>query len=133
MIVDANIATYWYAPSPLGTASSKYMSRTDLIAPQILLPEAGNALLKYVRVGLISEADLYTAVDRIPRLIGEFVADTALVPAALRLAVEHNHKIYDCLYLALALNRREPLATADRRLAELARRLSIETELVSAE
>jgi predicted nucleic acid-binding protein len=49
---------------------------------------------------------------------------------ATNIAAEVNHKIYDCLYLALALERGEPLATADRRLATLAKELSIETHLI---
>ena len=36
----------------------------------------------------------------------------------------------DCLYIALALKRSEPLATADCKLAALAHKLSIETELI---
>ena len=52
---------------------------------------------------------------------------------ALRLALLLAHPIYDCLYLALALERREPLATADRRMAALARTLNIETQLIGPE
>lgn len=133
MIVDANLATYWYVPSPFSAAAAAYMTRDDLIAPQILLPEAASALLKYLRAGQISETNVHTAVDRIPRIVGELVSDSDLTPRALRLSITHNHKIYDCLYLALALERQKPLATADRRLAALARSLSIETELIGPE
>jgi len=130
MIVDANLATYWYVPSPFSAAASTYMARSDLAAPQIVLPEAANALLKYMRAGQISADDVFTAVGRIPKVITTLIDDSSLTPNAARLSVAHNHKVYDCLYLALALQRREPLATADRRLAALARQLSIETELI---
>jgi predicted nucleic acid-binding protein len=133
MIVDANIATYWYVPSPFSAAATPYMNRQDLIAPQILLPEAANALVKYMRAGQISETNIHTAIDRIPLIFGELVSDSDLTPKALRLSTTHNHKIYDCLYLALALERRDVLATADRRLAALAESLSIETELIRPE
>lgn len=130
MIVDANLATYWYVPSPFSAAASTYMARSDLAAPQIVLPEAANALLKYMRAGQISADDVFTAVGRIPKVITTLIDDSSLTPNAARLSATHNHKVYDCLYLALALQRREPLATADRRLAALARKLSIETELI---
>jgi len=133
MIIDANLATYWYVLSPFSAAAASYITRDDLIAPQILLPEAANALLKYLRAGRISETNVYTAVDRIPLIVGELVSDADLTPRAVRLSTTHNHPIYDCLYLALALERREPLATADRRLAALAESLSIETELIRPE
>lgn len=130
MIVDANLATYWYVPSPFSAAASTYMARSDLAAPQIVLPEAANALLKYMRAGQISADDVFTAVGRIPKVITSLIDDSSLTPNAARLSATHNHKVYDCLYLALALQRREPLATANRRLAALARQLSIETELI---
>ncbi|SMH45356.1 type II toxin-antitoxin system VapC family toxin [Mesorhizobium australicum] len=130
MIVDANLTTYWYVPSPFSAAASTYMARSDLAAPQIVLPEAANALLKYMRAGQISADDVFTAVGRIPKVITTLIDDSSLTPNAVRLSATHNHKVYDCLYLALALQRREPLATADRRLAALARQLSIETELI---
>lgn len=130
MIVDANLATYWYVPSPFSAAASTYMARSDLAAPQIVLPEAANALLKYMRARQISADDVFTAVGRIPKVITTLIDDSSLTPNAARLSATHNHKVYDCLYLALALQRREPLATADRRLAALARQLSIETELI---
>ena len=40
-----------------------------------------------------------------------------LVADALRLALLLEHPIYDCLYLALSLQTRTPLVTADRRFA----------------
>lgn len=130
MIVDANLATYWYVPSPFSASASTYLGRSNLAAPQIMLPEAANALLKYMRAGLISADDVFTAISRLPRIITTLVDDASLTLSAARLSVAHNHKIYDCLYLALALERREPLATADRRFAAVARQLSIETELI---
>lgn len=41
----------------------------------------------------------------------------ALHRAALDLATRLDHPVYDCLYLALALDRGAALATADRRFA----------------
>ena len=58
------------------------------------------------------------------------LANLELGAAAIDIASSQNQKIYDCLYLALALERGEPLATADRRMAQIAQSLSIETELV---
>ena len=67
-----------------------------------------------------------------PIALDEIVPDTTLLAAAIDIALANNHKVYDCLYLALAIERGEPLATADRRLAALATALNIETHLVEA-
>ena len=42
------------------------------------------------------------------------------LPAALRLAIELRHPIYDCLYLAVALHDDINVVTADRRFAAAA-------------
>jgi predicted nucleic acid-binding protein len=38
-----------------------------------------------------------------------------LMPAATRLAQDLDHPVYDCFYLALAVQQQYPLLTADRR------------------
>ena len=63
-------------------------------------------------------------------LLRDVVPNEQLLPEAIRLALTHQHPVYDCLYLALALARREPLVTADRRLAAIARTVAIEAELI---
>ena len=40
-----------------------------------------------------------------------------LVPAASRLAADLGHPIYDCFYLALAIQEKAPLITADQRFS----------------
>lgn len=41
------------------------------------------------------------------------------IDAALQLAIDLNHPIYDCLYLALAIRLDTHVVTADRRFAAL--------------
>ena len=60
----------------------------------------------------------------------DVVPNEQLLPEAIRLALANQHPVYDCLYLALAIERREPLATADRRLAAVAATIGIEAVLV---
>lgn len=69
-------------------------------------------------------------IDLLRTISTNWVPDDALVRMAVDIAVERLHSVDDCLCLALALERREPLATADRRLAAMARELSINVELI---
>jgi predicted nucleic acid-binding protein len=133
MIVDANVAIYWAVPCPFTQPASRIMSRVGLVVPGIFLSETANALINYARAELIDSAHVPVRVQTIREAIGEIVGDDQLIDPALQLAISRQHKIYDCLYLALALERREPLATADRRMAALARELHIETELIEPE
>lgn len=129
MIVDANIATYWMVNSPFRSAAA-YATRTDLIAPAIIRIETVSALLKYQRAGFITRDRVNESIDVLEEAIGEFVDDASLIRGAAGLAAQHSHPVYHCLYLALALQRQEPLATTDRRMATLAQTLGITAELI---
>jgi predicted nucleic acid-binding protein len=59
----------------------------------------------------------------------ELVASDGLLERALELAVALKHPVYDCLYLALALDRGARVVSADRHFLAALRRRS---ELVSA-
>jgi predicted nucleic acid-binding protein len=130
MIADANTATYWFVETPLSSQAKAFLSRTDLIAPNLVRLEMVNALLKFLRAGEIGAPQVAKAMNQMERTISEFVDDSVLLPRAIEISIWANHKIYDCLYLALAIERREPLATADRRMAALAQKLNIETHLI---
>lgn len=130
MILDANIAVYWSTGHPHFPTAEIYLERHDLVAPELLRLEVANALLGEVRRGSISIDHATAGVALAEKAISTFIKDAELIRPAMNLAIRHNHAIYDCLYLALALERREPLATADRRMAALAAELDIETQLI---
>ena len=132
MIVDASAVVPWLIQTPFSDAARR-LKPESIKAPVLILLETTNALLKYVRVGRIGEDDLIRAIASLSASLDEVVDDISLLPQATRIATANSHKIYDCLYLALARERREPLATADRRLAALARELGIETTLIGPE
>jgi len=129
-IVDASVATAWYVRIATSDAALPVRNRPFLAAPEFLKVELTSSLLKYVRVGLLEPSAIRHAQSQIRTLVEIWVPDERLLTVATETARSNNHKIYDCLYLALALERREPLATADRRLAALAAKLSIETHLI---
>lgn len=129
-VVDASVATAWFVPIATSVAATPIRERPALAAPFLLRVELTSSLLKYVRVGLVEAGTLRRAVGQVEILVESWSADDVLLPAATEIAIAHEHKIYDCLYLALAIERRERLVTADRKLAALAQELAIETELI---
>jgi predicted nucleic acid-binding protein len=133
MIIDANVATYWCVQTPLTAAATAILSRSDLRAPALIRIETTHALLKYLRVGLITHDQFRGGIQGIKDAIFEFADDGHLLGVGTDIAISNDHPVYDCLYLALALERREPLATADRRIAALAQKLNIETQLIGPE
>lgn len=132
MIVDANVAVYWFVPTPLTAMAATLLERSDLVAPGIIQIEVVNSFAKYLRAGLITSTQLREGIAEVRNAISQFVDDRQILDAATDIALTYGHSVYDCLYLALALERREPLATADKRLATLAGSLAIETTLIEA-
>ena len=60
----------------------------------------------------------------------ELAADETVMPLALTLALSLEHKLPDCVYLALAERTGADLVTADRQLNRLARDRGIPATLV---
>ncbi len=119
IVVDASVALKWLLPEPdSGTAERVMSAKGLLIAPTLLVAEACNAVWKRLRRREITTEHTDLVVTQLPQILDRLVADTLLAPAALRIAREIDHPVYDCFYLALAERENAPLVTADRRLVE---------------
>ncbi|MDI6026187.1 type II toxin-antitoxin system VapC family toxin [Corticibacterium sp. UT-5YL-CI-8] len=133
MILDSSVAAHWFVQTEFSRPSEQYLGRKDLVAPELILLEVANALYKNVRSGKIDAERCMHGVRLLETTYRELVPNRILLPSAVDIALSNLHPIYDCLFVALALERREPLATADRRLAVLAEKLGVSVELVVAE
>lgn len=121
-MVDASVAVQWFAREPGSEASAALVEGNQpLVAPDIMPLEVANALWKKVRHGDVPAADLQPAVTRILASDITLVPTLTLLERAVRLAVEINHAVYDCVYLVLAEERGAPLASIDERLRAAAR------------
>lgn len=130
MIVDANIAVHWFVATEFSRPAARFRDRADLTAPAFILVEVGNVLCKHSRAGKIDPRHCERSILLLEYLLKGAIPNENLLPQAIRLALVNKHPVYDCLYLALALEQREPLATADRRLAAIAVSIGIEAELI---
>ncbi|CAG1013176.1 MAG: type II toxin-antitoxin system VapC family toxin [Rhizobiaceae bacterium] len=130
MIVDTSVASHWFVDTEFTATAVPYRDRSDLSAPEFLALETANVLYKRSRRGEIEPHRCADSIDLLRAIVTSWIPDGTLIRTAVNIAVERLHPVYDCLYLALALERREALVTADRRLAAMARGLSIEIELI---
>jgi predicted nucleic acid-binding protein len=126
VVVDASVAVQWFS-NEIGSATAARLLEADqvLLAPDLMPVEAVNAWWKKVRLGNMETSDLDQALVNLLSLGIEFATSVSLLPRASRLALDGGHPVYDCLYLALALNRTAQLATDDRELRRAAARLDI--------
>lgn len=114
IVIDASVTLKWILDEP-GTEAALALFGDELIAPELWLAEAANALWRHVRLG---EASIVEALARIDELANAPVASVSMGPymrRALQMAMEMRHPVYDCLYLALAEDRRTYVVTDDRR------------------
>jgi predicted nucleic acid-binding protein len=89
--------------------------KINLIAPQILVIEVASALAKRCRREELSPAAAHRCFDQLIEDSPALHNSEHINRAAFRLAVEHRRPIYDCLYLALALDHGCDLVTADEK------------------
>lgn len=118
--MDASVAVKWLIPeddSPHAwRIQEKYQDeQLDIVAPYLVISEVANVLWKRARRG-----DLSGEAAR--RACAQFLLDSPVLldsntvsNAALGLALAHHRPFYDCLYLALALDQRCDLVTADEK------------------
>ena len=116
-VVDASIVVKWFVEEKWSDeASSLLEAEATLIAPELLFAEVSNALWAMRRRGDIDSADLADAIDALRAVpVAAPFSMLQLAAAAARLAADLDHPVYDCFYLALAVQEQYPVITADGR------------------
>jgi predicted nucleic acid-binding protein len=121
IVVDASVAVKWVIAEE-HSALADALSDRQMSAPSLLLVECANALLRRVRAGEIPAQALPGKVRALRLAPVRLVPTERHLEGAIALATQLRHSLYDCLYLALALDERAPLVTADQRFVEAVRR-----------
>lgn len=114
-IIDASVAVKWVVEDE-GTADALAVLETHpLSSPDLLIAECANIFWKKVRLGELDEEEASLAARLIERADIEILPTRHLLERAARLAIALDHPAYDCVYLAVALERDWPFVTADVR------------------
>jgi len=101
---------------PLTTRALKVADVRPAEAPHLLCSEVANALRNYHRAGLHELEWCQNQLRLLPGLV-RLHDERALLPLAFRLSAERDHAVYDCIYVAMAIDMAKPLVTADRKMA----------------
>ncbi|HKN26969.1 MAG TPA: type II toxin-antitoxin system VapC family toxin [Roseiarcus sp.] len=122
VVVDASIAAAWLLPEKDSDAAEAVIASLSGRAPvpSLFWHEARNILLMAERRGRIVAGEAAANMGRLRRLPLED-AGAGSDGAVLSIATAYGLSAYDAVYVALAQERRLPLATLDRKLAEAAR------------
>lgn len=117
LVIDASVLIKLFVSEDGSREVASAVKKADeLLAPELLLAETGNILWKYVPRNDLAAADANQILAEMMQMPIQFTATSELIEAALKLAIETDRTVYDCLYLALAVHSKEVLLTADERL-----------------
>ena len=118
LTVDASVIVKWFVEESSTTEARRLLTRrVERHAPALALTEFANTIWKKARRGDLTNP--LPLLEEIPRLseVVTLHSSEDLIERAARLAVEIDHPVYDCIYIACAMTLDCELVTADRRLA----------------
>ena len=125
LVLDASVAIKWAMPSarePLTNESVQLLKRyadaeVEFLVPDVFWAEVGNVLWNGARQRRWRQAEAEAVAADMRARDFATVSSLILMPEALKIAFAYDRSIYDSLYVALAVQSKAELITADERLA----------------
>ncbi len=97
-----------------------------VIAPDLYISEITNIFWKYKNVANFDEEICSKMIGQSIGMIDDFFPSYHLYSDSFKLACKINHNVYDCMYLVLTQRNSAALATTDKKLMEIALKMSID-------
>ena len=116
-VADSSVVIKWFTPEALSAEANRVRAGGDpLHAPGFLDVEVAAIAWKKVRKALITRADADFVLTELPLLGVTRHPTRPLVTPAFDRADRTGRTVYDCLYLALAVNLGGVMVTGDDKL-----------------
>jgi len=124
-VVDGSVAVKWYFAEAGHEAADHVLAEhvageRELLAPDLIVAEFANVLWKKVRLRECALEAAHEILELWETDRPQLVPCSALAARALDLATALEHPVYDCFYLATAIEWDAAFVTADRALARAA-------------
>ena len=121
LVVDCSVAAKWVLDKTdrlqaLRLLQAEKTGDVSLISPDLLLAEFASLLAKRTGRKQISASEAQNAFRLLEESAPVLFETRPLLETALELALRYQLSLWDCVYLALALEHDCPVITADRRL-----------------
>lgn len=125
VVVDASVAAKWFFPEDREALMSQALALLDaydneevrFVVPDLFYVETASAIWKTVRMGRVTRAFGDQALELLTQRKFPTVPSLKLLENAFQIATAYGRTVYDCLYVALAVQTNAQLITADERLA----------------
>lgn len=125
IIADTNIFLAAALEEPEKEQIIALTSGHELVAPEILPYEAGNALTALVKKAVLDTDEVTTIWEVVMKIPVQLTAID--IGSALRIATAHRLYAYDAYFLECAMRMRCPLLTLDRKMETVAGKIEIQT------
>ena len=121
LVLDCSVAAKWVLPEPDRAPALRVLDQYEsgeilLLVPDLLLAEFASLLTKRKRRKELSAEQASKALQLMGMCLPRLLETRPMLPHALELALQHELSLWDCVYLASAIEHNCPLLTADRRL-----------------
>jgi predicted nucleic acid-binding protein len=119
VVIDASVIVKLLTEEPGSSeAMQAVLDQPERWAPDLLFIEVASALSKKVRYAGLPIGKVDPALRSVGHFIDVQVETAALIPAAVSLSIELKHAVYDCVYLALAIEQNGRLLTSDKKFID---------------
>ena len=118
LVVDASVVVKWLVQEEESESADRLLQGDhELHTPRLLASEVANALWRKVRMGEIAHGDAGMLTAAVAEMPLHWFDDEQICADSVRLALELDRPVYDCVYLALGYRIGATLVTADTRFA----------------
>lgn len=125
LVVDASVGAKWLFANPREQHAEKAdvlairfsNAEIEIVVPDIFWAEIGNFLWKAVRIGRCTNDQAQAGLEKIHSFDLHTTSSRHLLKRGFELACAIDRTVYDCLYLALAVELGAALVTADEKFA----------------
>lgn len=116
-VVDASVAVKWVATEIYSESARRLLGRNyTLLVPDFFFAEVTNVFWKRVLRGEDNADDAKVALEAITSQPLQVYPSLELMFSAFDMAVQTKRAVYDCVYLALAVEFQYQMVTADEKL-----------------
>jgi predicted nucleic acid-binding protein len=134
-VIDASVLIKFYVPEILSDRAERLLAKVgnkniDLLAPDLIYPEAGNILWKKQRLKELTPSEAEEITDAILSLPLMIEASKSLLPLAVDIAIACGITVYDALYLSLAKVYETTLITGDRKLVDVLAKTDLKDSII---
>jgi len=135
LVIDASVLIKFYVPEILSDRAERLLAKVgnkdiDLLAPDLIYPEAGNILWKKQRLKELTHSEAEEITDAILSLPLMIEASKSLLPLAVDIAIACGITVYDASYLSLAKVYETTLITADRKLVDILAKTDLKVSVI---